>query len=375
MLKHRHKLVIITALLGGIVLSTAVQAVAKPVANYDFSGVSNKIQAWGDSGYYPGASIIVVRIEDNKVLYQKYFGNYTADTVTYEASSGKWLAAATIAALVDHGKLSWDDPASKWIPELTGDKGRATLRQLLSHTAGYPDYQPKGNPVDNYQTLAESVEHIVPLPANYPPGTHFQYGGEAMQVAGRMAELATGKNWETLFQENIAQPLDMTNTHFTPVDTVQGGHAPMLGGGARGTLADYSHFLDMIAHDGVYQGKRILSKAAVREMQTDQVRGAYVTPKVEFAERVRGATYNGIYGLGEWREELDKKNNAVLISSPSWAGAYPWLDKTHGVYGFFLTHVDTTSPAVIKDSFSGFWVSPELATLVRQALDKKTGKG
>ena len=149
----------------------------------------------------------------------------------------------------------------------------------------------------------------------------------------------------------------------------------MLGGGARGTLADYSQFLDMIAHDGVYQGKRILSKTAIREMQADQVRGAYVTPKVEFAERVRGVTYNGIYGLGEWREELDKKNNAVLISSPSWAGAYPWLDKTHGVYGFFLTHVDTTSPTVIKDSFSGFWSSPVLVDLVRQALDKKTEKG
>jgi len=344
---------------------------AKPLpANYDFTAVTNKIQGWIDSGYYPGASIIVVRFKGSQVLYQKYFGNYTPDTVTYEASSGKWLAAATIASLVDQGKLSWDDSASRWIPELTGDKGRATLRQLLSHTAGYPDYQPAANPVDNYQTLSESVSHIIPLASNYPPGTHFQYGGEAMQVAGRMAEVATGKDWETLFQENIAQPLGMTGTHFTPVETIQGGHAPMLGGGARGTLADYSHFLDMIAHNGVFNGKRILSKAAIHEMQADQVRGAYVTPKVEYAERARGATYNGIYGLGEWREELDKNGNAVLISSPSWAGAYPWLDKTHGVYGFFLTHVDTASPTVVKDKFSGFWSSPELVTLVREAIDK-----
>src|SRR5207249_3377249 len=114
--------------------------------------------------------------------------------------------------------------------------------------AGYPNYQPKGNPTDNYQTLKESVEHIIPLPPASDPGARFDYGGLAMQVAGRMAELATGKDWETLFQEETAQPLGMQHTHFTPVDTEQGGHAPMLGGGARASLHDYANFLSMISN-------------------------------------------------------------------------------------------------------------------------------
>ncbi len=67
------------------------------------------------------------------------------------------------------------------------------MRQLLSHTSGYPDYQPAGNHRDDYETLREAVAHIVNLPADTLPGTVFHYGGLAMQVAGRMAELSTGQ--------------------------------------------------------------------------------------------------------------------------------------------------------------------------------------
>ncbi|MEO7489659.1 MAG: serine hydrolase domain-containing protein, partial [Ferruginibacter sp.] len=196
----------------------------------NFSALQNKIQAWVDSGYYNGASIIIKK--NNKVVYKNYFGNYKPETVAFIASAGKWLAAATIAAVVDEGKLNWNDKVKKYLPEFTDAKGEATLAQLLSHTAGYPDYQPKGEPIDIYQTLKESVAHIVNLPADTLPGTKFKYGGLAMQVAGRMAEIATGKDLETLFQQKIATPLFMSSTHFTPVDST-GGHAPMLGGGAR----------------------------------------------------------------------------------------------------------------------------------------------
>jgi CubicO group peptidase (beta-lactamase class C family)/pimeloyl-ACP methyl ester carboxylesterase len=353
------------------------QTARKPtMVNYDFSPIDRKIQSWIDSGYYHGAGLIIVR--NNQVILDKFYGNYTADSVVYIASSGKWLAAATIAAVVDDGKLSWNDPVRKWLPEFTGTKGDATLRQLLSHTSGYPDYQPEGKHRDDYQTLKESVANMVNLPADSVPGVKFHYGGLAMQVAGRMAELASGKDWETLFQEKIAQPLGMKNTHFTPVN--QGdGHSPMLGGGARTTLHDYANFLNMIFNNGKFsgkyssddskssdeyslQGKRILSETAIREMQADQVGNAKVAEH-EFVERVRAEMHNGIYGLGEWREELDSAGNAVLISSPSWAGAYPWIDRTTHTYGFFLTHVDGGKAR--KDGFSSFYSSPVLPILVR----------
>ena len=186
----------------------------------DFSALDRKIAGWVDSGYYSGASLILSK--DGRVIYEKYFGGYWAGTVAYIASAGKWL------------------------PARTDRKGDATLRQLLSHTAGYPDYQP-----------------------------------------GRMAELATGKSWETLFQEKIGRPLDMSSTHFTPVDTTQ-GHNPMLGGGARTALRDYSHFLQMIADGGMFRSKRVLSESSIREMQADQVGAARVGPG-EYVSRVREA--------------------------------------------------------------------------------------
>ena len=338
---------------------TIVFAQRSAKLHYDFSSIHNKIQSWIDSGYYNGASIIVAK--DNKIIYKEYFGGYDTNTVAYIASAGKWLAAATIAAIVDEGKLSWNDKVKKWLPEFKDLKREATLRQLLSHTAGYPDYQPEGKHRDDYQTLKEAVANILDLPADTPPGTKFQYGGLAMQVGGRMAELATGKVWEAIFQEKIAKPLGMKFTHFTPVDTTP-GHNPMIGGGARASLHDYANFLQMILNDGVFNGKRILSTNAIKEMQADQVKKAKVNAG-EYVERARGTSGKDIYGLGEWREEVNKNGEAILISSPSWAGAYPWIDKENNVYGFFLTRVTN-----MKNGFSPFYSSPVLPMMVRDIL-------
>ncbi len=338
----------------------------KMVGNrYNFSPIENKIQGWIDSDYYSGAAIFIAK--DDTVMLEKYFGNYTPSTVAYIASAGKWLAAAAIAAVVDEGKLGWDDKVNKWLPEFTGIKGEATLRQLLSHTSGYPDYQPPGAQPDDYQTLKESVAHIVGLTADTVPGAVFHYGGLAMQVAGRMAELATGKDWETLFEEKIANPLQMGNTRFTPVDSTP-GHNPMLGGGARTDLRGYANFLSMIYYGGLFNGRRILSLKAIKEMQANQVGKAHINHG-EYVENARHIYRHDIYGLGEWREEVDAKGNAVLISSPGWAGAYPWIDKKHHIYGFFLARVNLQAAG--KYGFSSFYASPVLPLLVRDVLKKQ----
>ncbi|MBC7934732.1 MAG: class A beta-lactamase-related serine hydrolase [Rhizobacter sp.] len=344
-----------------ILLASVSQAQNKSKLDYayNFLPLQNKIQSWVDSGYYNGASIIIAK--DNKVVYKKYFGTYNPETVVFIASAGKWLAAATIAAVVDENKLNWTDKVKKWLPEFTGVKGEATLTQLLSHTSGYPDYQPKEQPLDIYQTLKESVAQIVNLPADTLPGTKFKYGGLAMQIAGRIAELATGKDWETLFQEKIAIPLQIRSTHFTPVDS-SGGHAPMLGGGAKTTLQDYANFLSMISNDGMFNGKRILSVNAIKLMQANHVIDAKVNAG-EFVENVRGSLRKDIYGLGEWIEEVNAKGEATLISSPSWAGAYPWIDKKNNVYGFFLTHVSKS-----RNGFNSFLSSPVIPLYVRDAI-------
>lgn len=330
-----------------------------------FPQVTAKVEDWMRHGYYKGAGLWIAK--GDRVLYERYFGECTPDTEFFIASAGKWLASATLMSVVDDGKLSLDDSAGKWLPEFRHDpKGAATLRQMLSHTSGYPGYQPEDKPRDDYQTLAESVAHLLPLAPVAKPGERFDYGGLAMQTAGRMAEIATGRDWEKLFQERIAKPLGMERTRFTPVDH-GGGHSPMLGGGAASTLRDYSKFLTMIAARGSFEGKRVLSETAVSEMEADQLRGAFVKEE-EFIERIRGAKHSQIYGLGLWREELDAAGKATLVSSPSWAGAYPWVDRRTGVRGIFITHVDVESESVRNDRFSGFYSSPVIAMLVREGL-------
>lgn len=329
-----------------------------------FPLITRRVQSWVDRGYYPGCSLWIAQGE--RVLYERHFGANDAHTPVYVASAGKWLGAAAVLAVTDDGALSLDDPVVRWLPEFGDDpKGRATLRQLFSHTSGYPPYQPAGNPTDAYATAAESVAHLLPLSPLSLPGERFDYGGLAMQVAGRMAEVAAGQDWETLFAEKIGRPLGLTGTRFTPVDP---GHTPMIAGGAVSTLHDYSRFLAMIADGGVSGGRRVLSERAVAEMLADQVRDARVR-RGEFVERVRGETHGGIYGLGVWREQLAANGEAVVLSSPSWAGTYPWIDRRHDIRAVFMAHVDTAVAS--QADFNGFWTSHVLMDMVRAQLERQ----
>lgn len=329
------------------------------VVSYDFELLNRQIQLWVDSAYYSSAGVAVYK--DNKEVFSKCYGGSDGDTKYYIASAGKWLAAATVASVVESTELEWTDKVSRWLPEFTDIKGDATLEQLFSHTSGYPDYQPKGNKRDDYQTLEEAVKHIEPLPADTTPGSLFKYGGLAMQVAGRMAEIAEGKDFETIFQERICKPLGMKNTHFTPVDSTS-GHNPMIGGGAVSTLNDYVKFLSMIANKGMSSEQRVLSKQSINYIESDHIKDAKVNSG-EFVESARASNHKSIYGIGEWREELNEKGEAVLISSPSWAGAYPWIDKTTNTYGFFITHVNVGKAN--KDDFNSFLSSPVISYIVR----------
>jgi CubicO group peptidase (beta-lactamase class C family) len=82
---------------------------------------------------------------------------------------------------------------------------------------------------DDYQTLDEAVAQIVALPAVGQSGEHFQYGGLAMQVAWRMAEIAADQSFNEIFQSRLAQPLGMSGSGYFPVSK-EPGFSPTLGG-------------------------------------------------------------------------------------------------------------------------------------------------
>jgi hypothetical protein len=98
-------------------------------------------------------------------------------------------------------------------------------------------------------------------------------------------------------------------------------------------------------------------------MQADQIGKARVSFPT-FPSQTYGAKHTGVYGLGEWRELEDAHGNALLLSSPSWAGTYPWIDKKNALYGIFIAHVDTHSSAVAKDKFQAMSESAKLPAMV-----------
>lgn len=363
------KTVLLISLCGFYLLLTSCRPAANRQAAYDFTPLDSIITDWVDKEYYPGAAICVVK--DDSVIFRKNYKEFTSDTKVYVASAGKWVATAVIGAVVDHTNLDWDDSVAQWIPEFKNDiKGSITLRRLLSHTSGVRPYLPEPR-IDNYNHLDSAMMEILPLDAVFRPGTRFEYGGLAMQIAGRMAEKATNKEFEELFQELIAKPLGMDHSHFTPVNT-DGGHAPMLGGGLCTTLHDYMCFLKMIYHDGMFDGQQILNAETVREMQADQVGNAEVRPG-EYVEQTLNRHHNGIYGLGEWRELIDPvTGEAYQISSPGWAGAYPWINKRDRVYGFFIAHVQGSSRK--EDGFSSFYGSPVISRTVSEIVSNNNEK-
>ncbi len=359
-MNRRHFLYFGTACLAAMDVRSA--GPRAPATTPDFSWLDARLRERVERGYFDGMALIVGRRE--RVLHSACFGNGALDAPLHVASTGKWTAAATIAVLVDEACLAWDDPVHKYLPGWRDAKGGATLRQLLSHTAGYPDYQPDGRRRDDYQSLQEAVAHIQDLPSTAAPGAEFRYGGLAMQVAGRMAEIASGQRFEELFQSRIARPLHMVHSGYAPVST-EPGFSPMLGGSLFTTARDFAHFLMMVAQGGVYRGKRVLSQAALDALQADQVRGAVVRPG-EYVALARQDLRKDVYGLGLWREEVDASGNPALISSPGWAGAYSWLDKAADVWGVVIAKANVDQ--AVQDGYSTFLGSTIYAPMVRTAM-------
>ena len=287
-------------------------------ATPDVPAVTKVIQSGISRNRLRGAAALIMR--DNRVIYERAFGDYTTNTVVPIASASKLISASVIMSVVDEGLLSLDAPISKYLPDLTGKEGSITLRQLMSHTSGLP-----GNNrclANTSITLAECVDQIFRVGLQTDPGTQFRYGGVSFQVAGRLAEVASGKSWNTLFEEKIKNPLNMVNTSYGNTEN------PRIAGGASSTLQDYANLLQMLLNGGVFNRKRSLSAQSVTEMQRDQTRGVPIASTPQPDKRR--------YGLGAWRDIVDSKGKAIQLSCQGAFGFSPWIDVQRKLVGVFL---------------------------------------
>lgn len=290
----------------------------------DVTAVDAAARKWVDELKLPGAAILILR--EGKLVHEKYFGEYTADTVIPIASSSKWLSGAVIMSLVDDKTLDLDKPIGDYLAALPDDKKPLTIRRLFSHTSGLPS---DVLAAENWLiSMDEAARRIGDAKLLASPGAEFRYGQASMQLAAAVACKVTGKTWHELFEARIAGPCEMKHTQFGRRAAAPN---PLVAGGASSTLRDYGNFLTMIADKGLFKGKRVLSEKAVAEMLADQTGKA----KLVSASLNRMLKANG-YGVGNWIDQKDKDGKPLANSSPGAFGFVPWVDQERKVVGVWM---------------------------------------
>jgi D-alanyl-D-alanine carboxypeptidase len=207
-------------LFGFLVLSCSsfLQAQAKP----EISGtqrakvdeLAHKILA--QSGV-PSASIAIV--QNGAITYLQAYGEArieptlaAAPSMRYSIGSiSKQFTAAAILLLQEDGKLSLDDPVSRFVPNLTRGND-VTIRELLSHTSGYQDYWPQDYVMPSMlkPVTADKILDIwARKPLDFEPGTDWQYSNTNFVIAGLIIEKASGKELLQFLSDRIFSPLGM----------------------------------------------------------------------------------------------------------------------------------------------------------------------
>ena len=285
------------------------------------------------------------------------------------ALMSKMFAGASIMMLVDEGKVSLDDPVTKFIPQLSKwmvvaekDEGHlllkpverpVTIRHLLSHTSGLAGSSELQRETGSDSTpLKARALSSVTGPLQWQPGEKYQYGNQGMNIAARVVEIVSGKSYQDFLQERFFDPLRMSETTFWPSEGQVGRLAvaygpnkekngfargnlgfltkplsdrvhryPEAGGGLFSTTHDILRYGLMLANDGELEGKRYLSHAAMEELRKEQTGATKVNYSLGYHLR------NGMFGHdGALGTDLsvDPKSGMVAVFMVQCSGGDQW---------------------------------------------------
>ena len=240
----------------------------------------------------PSASIAVVL--EAKLAYAQAYGDATVaprrpaqPAMRYSIGSiSKQFTAAAILLLAEDGKLSVDDPVSRFVPNLTRG-AEVSIRQLLAHTSGYQDYWPQDYvpPFMLKEITSDGIlDRWARKPLDFEPGTQWQYSNTNYVIAGLIIEKVAGEPMLQFLQKHVFAPLAMTSVlnidRETLGDTDATGYqrfalgpprvAPKEGKGwlfAAGELAMPA--VDLARWDVSLLKQSLLKPASYREMTTD----------------------------------------------------------------------------------------------------------
>jgi CubicO group peptidase (beta-lactamase class C family) len=341
--------------------------------------IDSALQRYVDRGEIAGAVALVLR--DGQPVYERAVGwadreagrRMTTDAIFRIASQTKALTSVAVMALVEEGKLSLDDPVSRFIPAFRQTTvaepaagGRAvvparraiTIRHLLTHTAGIsygtdslvaPLYAAQGlGPAAGYgwytadkrEPICRSMERLATLPFVAQPGERYVYGYNT-DVLGCVVERAAGVPLDEFIRSRITGPLRMADTHFYLPREKQGRLAAVYASGGDGKIAraplgprgqgdyvdgprqsfsggagllstarDSSRFLQMLLNGGTLDGVRVLAPKTVALMTTNQ------------ADTLFSRAGEG-FGLGfRLLERAGAEGRVESVGTFGWGGAY-----------------------------------------------------
>ncbi len=359
------------------------------------------------------AGLVAVVANRDGIIYEHAAGgggpngtSMATDAIFRIASMTKALTCLSAMQLVERGLLTLDDPLRDILPELAGTQVLAgfdaanvaqlrprtrevTLRQLLTHTAGF-SYEFLDANFDQYMKGAGIADGpdgpgFLKVPLIADPGTAWNYGLNT-DWAGRAVQVASGQRVDDYFRENITEPLKLVDTGFV-LDDAQasrlvtshrreegGGLAPATmgpapksvehpsaGGGLYATARDYATFIRAFLGEGSVDGTQILSPDSIREMGKGQIGDIEVT-------RMRSCNpgfsndfdlLTGVpttFGLGFLinRQPVAGGRSA---GSMAWAGifnTYYWIDPTQDIAGVFMSQALPFCDAPTLRAFEGF---------------------
>ncbi len=350
-----------------------------------------------EHGDVPGVVAVVVNREG--VLYEGAFGKrnlttgapMTIDTVCWIASMTKAITGACTMQLVEQGKLDLDAPAEQWVPVLKeaqvlegwDAEGKPklrpptrpiTLRQLLTHTAGF-SYEFWNADILRYQqvmgvpNIASGRIAALKTPLLFDPGERWEYG-ISIDFAGLAVEAVSGQKLSAYMQDHLLGPLGMNDTAFkirpdmrARLATIHargedGALAPMEfelpqdpefdlgGGGLYGTAGDYARFVRMVLNRGELDSVRVLDAETIDLMCQNAIGDLRVTPmKTVMPQFSNDAEF--FPGLPKgwgvtWQVNLEPAPTGRSAGSLQWAGianSYFWIDPVRGIGGVYMTQI------------------------------------
>lgn len=344
----------------------------------DGSAIDEVLQGGVDSGAVPHVAAIVA--DRDGILYEGAAGHRVAgendpvSTSTHFRIMSMTKMVATAAALqqMERGELDLSAPVENYVPafaelqvldgfdgdtpKLRAPKSKATVKQLVTHTAGLTYFFWNADLVKYEQVTG--IPNVVPgdlrafeAPLVVDPGTRFEYGINTDWL-GRVVEAVAGTTLDVVLKENITGPLGMDDTMFALDDGRQGNKTPVhvkgedgtwasignvfpdepqwwqAGHGLHSTPRDYIRFERALLRGGELDGARILSPETVDAAFTDQLDGAPFPTEIATADP--SITDTLTLGPGwTWGYGLLINENDVPGGRRAGTGAWAGLLNTH----------------------------------------------